>query len=59
LVNRPEDWVIRSTVTDADWVIAGRHPGRTLSATPRTVTVAVVAVRVPVTVEEVKASPAV
>jgi hypothetical protein len=46
----PEDWVIRSTVTVADWVIVGRHPGRTLSATPRTVTDAVVAVRVPVTV---------
>jgi len=36
---------------------AGRHPGSTLSATPRTVTVAVVAVLVPVTVVEVRASP--
>ena len=41
----PVDRVIRSTVTDADWVIAGRHPGRTLSATPRTATTATVTVR--------------
>jgi hypothetical protein len=49
--------VILSTGTAADWVIVGRHPGMTLSATPRTVTDAVVAVRVPVTVGLVRASP--
>ena len=41
--------MILSTGTVADWVMVGRHPGMTLSATPRTVTDAVVAVRVPVT----------
>ena len=51
--------VIRSTVTVADWVTGGAQCGMTVSGVPRTVMVAVVVLRDPVTCAAVRASPAV